>query len=217
MVDMERGPAKGRGGRPRSFDRDAALEKALTLFWTQGYEATSVADLTAAMEIAPPSLYAAFGNKEKLFLESVARYGALYGTFTARALAEEKTARLAVERILTEAARLYTLPDQPPGCFVISGATNCSPASASVEEALRKMRIANEGRIRTRIEAAIADGELAHDTDAEALADYVGAIMQGMSQHARDGATRERLEAIAGLALLAWPAKKRRPTTPKRG
>ncbi|WP_373048885.1 TetR/AcrR family transcriptional regulator [Vulgatibacter sp.] len=193
-----------------------ALERALELFWTQGYEATSLADLTRAMEIAPPSLYAAFGNKEQLFLEAVARYVERYGGFTERALAEEPTARGAIERILHEAAAEYTVPGRPPGCFVFSGATNCSAAAAEVEEALRRMRRASEAVIRRRLERAAAEGELPPGADAASLAGFVATVMEGMSQQARDGAGRAHLQAIAGAAMAAWPAPRTRRARPPR-
>lgn len=195
-----------RRGRPRKFDREQALERALDLFWTRGYEATSLADLTEAMGIAPPSLYAAFGSKEQLFFEALERYGVQYGAIVERALEEGATAREAVERLLAESARLYTLPGKPRGCFVVAGAANCTPAAASVERTLRELRRRSEARLRARLERAVREGELPAGADVDALAAFVAAVTQGMSQHARDGASRAELEAIARTALAAWPA-----------
>ncbi|MGK5498514.1 TetR/AcrR family transcriptional regulator [Streptomyces sp. URMC 125] len=193
-------------GRPRSFDRDTALEKALRAFWEHGYEATSIADLTRAMGIAAPSLYAAFGDKRTLFEEVVEAYVNRYGGFIGRALAEEPTARRAVERVLREAAAEYTEPGRPPGCLVINAAVNAGPASAAVVEELRAMREANTRAFASRIRAAVADGELPGGTDAAALARFVASVLQGMSQQARDGVGREELEAVAATAMRAWPA-----------
>ncbi|MFD6231670.1 TetR/AcrR family transcriptional regulator [Streptomyces sp. NPDC060232] len=193
----------GQRGRPRSFDRDAALDKAMTAFWERGYEATSISDLTASIGISAPSLYAAFGDKRKLFDEVVVVYGSRYGDFAAVALAEEPTARAAVGRILREAAEVYTDPAHPPGCMVISAAINTT--SHEVAQALCERRNANLELFESRIRADIATGELPADTDARALARYAGAVLQGMSQQSRDGATREELEAVAERALLAWP------------
>ncbi|MGW5565193.1 TetR/AcrR family transcriptional regulator [Streptomyces tendae] len=196
------GAARTRG-RPRSFDRATALEAALLAFWEHGYEATSVSDLTRVMDIGAPSLYAAFGDKRSLFEEVVQEYGARYGSFGDRALAEEPTARAGVERMLREAAAEYTAPGRPHGCLVIHAAANCS--TAEVEESLRERRNANIASIERRIGADVADGALPPDTDAAALARYTGAMIQGMSQQARDGATRAELEALAEIALAVWP------------
>ncbi|MEV0019269.1 TetR/AcrR family transcriptional regulator [Streptomyces tendae] len=197
-----RGAARTRG-RPRSFDRATALEAALLAFWEHGYEATSVSDLTRVMDIGAPSLYAAFGDKRSLFEEVVQEYGARYGSFGDRALAEEPTARAGVARMLREAAAEYTAPGRPHGCLVIHAAVNCS--TAEVEESLRQRRNANIASIERRIGADVAEGVLPPDTDAAALARYTGAMIQGMSQQARDGATRVELEALAEIALAVWP------------
>ncbi|WP_159842988.1 TetR/AcrR family transcriptional regulator [Nocardia sp. CY41] len=189
-------------GRPRSFDRDAALEQAMRLFWTRGYEATSIGDLTGAMGIGAPSLYAAFGDKKTLFAEVVATFGARYGGFVARALAEEDTAQAAVRRILREAATEYTRPDCPHGCLVISAGVNTT--SAEVAELLRDMRNRNIDTFAARIQADIDAGLLPDHLDARTLARYVGTVMQGMSQAARDGASRAELDAVAELALRGW-------------
>ncbi|KUO16992.1 TetR/AcrR family transcriptional regulator [Streptomyces dysideae] len=195
--------ASRRRGRPRSFDRETALEKAILAFWERGYEATSVSDLTRVMDIGAPSLYAAFGDKRSLFEEVVREYGARYGSFSDRALAEEPTARAAVERMLREAAVRYTDPARPHGCLVVHAATNCS--TPEVEESLRERRNANIAAFERRIRAGIAAGELPAGTDAAALARHVGAMIQGMSQQARDGARREELEALVEIALSIWP------------
>ncbi|MER5934280.1 TetR/AcrR family transcriptional regulator [Streptomyces sp. NPDC002054] len=194
----------GQRGRPRSFDRDAALDKAMHAFWERGYETTSIADLTAVMGIGAPSLYAAFGDKRKLFDEVVAVYGCRYGDFGSVALAEEPTARAAVERILREAAEIYTDPGHPRGCLVISAAVNT--ATEEVAEGLRVLREANLAAFESRIRADVAAGVLPADTDAAALARYSWAVLQGMSQQSRDGATRAELAAVAEVALRAWPA-----------
>ncbi|MEU8970300.1 TetR/AcrR family transcriptional regulator [Streptomyces monashensis] len=199
-------PQAGNGrtrGRPRSFDRATALEKALMAFWEHGYEATSVSDLTRIMGIGAPSLYAAFGDKRSLFEEVVRVYADTHGAFGDRALAEEPTARDAVARTLREAAAEYTDPAHPFGCLVVHAATNC--ASAEVERLLRERRNANIAAVASRIRADVAAGMLPAGTDAAALARYTGAMIQGMSQQARDGASREELEALAEIAMTIWP------------
>ncbi|MGW3985949.1 TetR/AcrR family transcriptional regulator [Streptomyces sp. NPDC004830] len=190
-------------GRPRSFDRETALEKALLAFWEHGYEATSVSDLTRVMDIGAPSLYAAFGDKRSLFDEVVQVYGVRYGSFADRALAEEPTARAAAGRTLREAATAYTEPGHPHGCLVVHAAANCS--TPEVEQSLRERRNANIAAFERRISADVATGVLPADTDAAALARHTGAMIQGMSQQARDGASREELEAVAEIAMTVWP------------
>ncbi|MFI7298052.1 TetR/AcrR family transcriptional regulator [Streptomyces sp. NPDC050121] len=206
MVSGEQTPAEPAArprGRPRSFDRAAALEKAVLAFWRHGYEATSVSDLTRIMGIGAPSLYAAFGDKRALFEEVVNVYGDTYGSFAGRALAEEPTARAAVERLLREAAVEFTHPRHPYGSLVIHAATNCT--TPEVEDALRRRRGAALAAVERRIAAGVAAGELPQGTDTGALARAVGAVFQGMSHQARDGASREQLEAVAEIALSIWP------------
>ncbi|MGW5653315.1 TetR/AcrR family transcriptional regulator [Streptomyces humi] len=192
-------------GRPRSFDREVALVQATLLFWQHGYEGTSVADLTAAMGVSPPSLYAAFGDKRALFTEVVDRYGSTFGAFMGNALAEESDARTGFARMLDEAAVSYTDPTHPAGCLVISAATNYSPATADVERDLRTRRAANIGSFEERLNEAKALGSLPAGTDTRALAVYFAAVVQGLSQQARDGATTEELRRVAAYAMAVWP------------
>ncbi|WP_433682726.1 TetR/AcrR family transcriptional regulator [Nocardia sp. CA-119907] len=191
-------------GRPRSFDRDAALERALRLFWARGYEATSIGDLTAAMGIGAPSLYAAFGDKATLFNEVVQVFGTRYGGFIPRALAEEPTAEAAVRRMLCEAATEYTRADCPHGCLVMSAGVNTT--STEIAEMLRTIRNRNMEGFATRIQADIDAGLLPREVDAATLARYVGTIMQGMSQAARDGASPAQLGRVAEMAMHGWPS-----------
>jgi TetR/AcrR family transcriptional regulator, copper-responsive repressor len=198
-----------RTGRPRSFDRDEALDAAVAVFWEHGYEATSIALLTKALGIGAPSLYAAFGDKRALFIEALDRYMATYAAFTRTALAEEPGARAAVERLLREAAAAYTSPDRPHGCLLISAATNCSPQSADMAARLRDLRAAGARALEGKIAAGARTGEIPDGTDARALAMFYGATLQGMSALARDGATKADLEQIVDTALRAWPGPSR--------
>ncbi|MEV6615457.1 TetR/AcrR family transcriptional regulator [Streptomyces sp. NPDC051051] len=192
-------------GRPRSFDRETALVRATLLFWQHGYEGTSVSDLTAAMGISPPSLYAAFGDKRTLFTEVVDRYGSTFGAFMENALARESDARAGFARMLDEAAVSYTDPEHPAGCLVITAAANCSPQTADIEQDLRARRVANTRSFEERLEDARSSGSLPEGADTRALAVYFAAVVQGMSQQARDGATTAELRRVAEYAMAAWP------------
>jgi AcrR family transcriptional regulator len=176
----------------------------MLLFWRHGYEGTSLADLTAAMEVTPPSVYSAFGDKKHLFLEAVDRY--LSGKVpSAEIVRDATTAKEAARRLLTTAATAFTGEDTPPGCLLSTATTSCSPASADVQADLAEIRRALEARLREKIEDAIATGELRPETDAEALAGLIMAAIQGLSSLARDGATRAKLMATAEAAMRAWP------------
>lgn len=192
-------------GRPRSFDRDEALEKALHAFWQHGYEATSVADLTRLLGIGAPSLYAAFGDKRALLDAAVEAYARTdNGTFIDRALAEEPTAVAAVTRILREAAVGYTAPDRPRGCMVLSvGVSATTPDVVAKMSELRELSFAS---IAARVRADVAAGVLPAGTDAEKLASYTAAVIQGLSAQARDGADRELLQRVAEVAALGFEA-----------
>lgn len=195
-----------RRGRPRAFDRPAALAAATRLFWERGYEATSVSELTEAMGIKPGSLYAAFGDKKSLFKEVVRSYGrSPVGAFMGIALREEATAYAAFARILREAAVIYPDPAHPAGCLTISAATNVTPQDTEVEMFLRDLRNGNLGSFEGRLREAQRVGELSDAADPRALAAYFAAVIQGMSQRARDGAASTELSATAELALAAWP------------
>lgn len=206
---METGATKARG-RPRAFDREAALESAMLLFWEHGYEATSLAQLTAAMGISPPSLYAAFGDKEALFFEAVARYQARGGDDAQTLMGEEKTAREAMARFLAQAATRLTDPKFPRGCMVVLAAVTCSEEAARVQAKLAACRATSEAQIKRRIERGIEEGDVPESASPSALASFYMAVVQGMSLHAKDGASRKRLEEIGAAAMQAWPSKPRR-------
>ncbi|MDH6215787.1 TetR/AcrR family transcriptional regulator [Streptomyces pseudovenezuelae] len=198
---------RAKRGRPRAFDRAEALTAATRLFWERGYEATSIGELTEAMGIRPGSLYAAFGDKKSLFKEAVHCYGrSPVGAFMGVALEEEPTARAAFTRILREAAVIYPDPAHPAGCLTISAATNVTLQDAEVEAFLRNLRNGNLGVFEARLRVAQQAGELSDAANPRALAAYFAAVIQGMSQRARDGATAAELTETAELALVAWPA-----------
>jgi AcrR family transcriptional regulator len=199
------GPGAKRG-RPPAFDRTTALAAAIRLFWEHGYEATSIGELTRAMGIKPGSLYAAFGDKKSLFKEVVHTYGrSPAGAFVGAALEEEPTARGAFRRILREAAAVYPDPSHPAGCLTISAATNVTVQDAEIAAFLRDLRNANLAAFEARLKTAQQQGELSAAASPGALASYFAAVIQGMSQRARDGATTTELTETAELALAVWP------------
>lgn len=192
-------------GRPRSFDRAAALRRAMQLFWAKGYEGTSLSDLTVAMDINSPSLYAAFGSKEALFREAVQLYGASEGTEIWDAIPSAPTAREAIERFLQVTAESFTRRGKPRGCLIALGALHARDASnAGVCRELRDHRVQNAKTLRLRLERGVAEGELPEGFDCRAVATFYATVQHGMSIQARDGASRESLLAVARCAMAAW-------------
>jgi AcrR family transcriptional regulator len=191
-------------GRPREFDIDRALDQALEVFWRNGYEGASIADLTAAMGINPPSLYAAFGNKEALFRRALDRYLTRYTGFWYEALAAP-TAREMVEHLLRESARFLTEKRNPPGCMLVRGAMSCSEAAESIGRELTAKRCEGETAIRERLEGAKNSGELPPGLEPAEFARYVMTVLEGMSVRAAAGATREELLEVARMTLRTWP------------
>lgn len=190
-------------GQGRKFDVDSALDQAMFAFWEHGYEGTSVSMLTGAMGINPPSLYSAFGGKEGLFFAAVDRYLATRGDFMARAIAEEPQAAKLISRLLYDAAVHYTDDSCPGGCLIISSAVGVTDANRGIADRLRDMRNANVALLSERISENIADGILPPSWEPVDIAELIGVIIQGMSQRARDGATRHQLERVADRTLAS--------------
>ncbi len=193
-------------GRPRAFDRSAALRRAMEVFWQCGYEGASLGDLTAAMGINRPSLYAAFGCKEALFREAVALYDAEEGAEADRALRECRTAREAIEAVLRDKARTYADPAKPAGCMIVLTATVGGEESDRVRRHLADIRRAGTATLRARLDRAVEEGELPAGTSTQALADFYTTVLNGLSIQARDGASCEALQAIVDCAMAAWDA-----------
>ena len=192
-------------GRPREFDVDEALDKALIVFWQRGFEGASVSDLTEAMGINRPSLYAAFGNKETLFRKALDRYAEMGPGAVLHKAMQEPTARRVVEVLLRSAAECLTDPCHPAGCLAVQGALSCGEASEVIKKELIARRCAGEAELRQRLDRAKSEGDLPADSDPEALARYVSTLLQGMSVQAAGGASRHELLAVADLALKCWP------------
>ena len=191
-------------GRPRSFDRQAALERAMDVFWERGYQAASMSDLTEAMGINSPSLYAAFGSKEELYRAAIHHFAATESDDILAPLQNEPTARAAIEGYLMASARTFTRPGRPPGCMVVLSAVNAVGVGDETSRILREMRAGSVGTIEERLRRAIAEGELPAALDLPGIASYYVTVQQGMSIQARDGASRPMLETIAQGAMAAW-------------
>ncbi len=193
-------------GRPREFDVEEALDSALKVFWRKGYEGTSLSDLTEAMGITRPSLYATFGNKEELFRKVLDQYDNTCLEFTREAM-REPTARAVVEKLLYGHADCQTNPEHPPGCLGTNGALACSDEVEPIRQELIGYRLAAEAALQQRLEQAKAAGDLPASADPCGLARYVMALTQGMAVQAASGADREALHQIVRMALAGWPSK----------
>jgi AcrR family transcriptional regulator len=191
-------------GRPRAFDTDKALDRALRVFWGKGYEGATLPELTRAMGINRPSLYAAFGNKEALFRKALARYVEGPAAYVRAALGES-TARAAAERLLYGAADLLTGPRTPKGCLIVQGALACGEAAEPIRRELASRRRSGEAALRRRFERAASDGDLPAGADPHGLAKFVVTVIHGMAVQAAGGASREELRRVAETALRAWP------------
>jgi AcrR family transcriptional regulator len=204
MKKIADAPKRARG-RPRSFDRDQALDRAMDVFWQKGFEAASLSDLTKAMDINPPSLYAAFGDKEGLFIEAVRRYYAAVQDQCAGP--DHLSTREWIENFLTELAKVFTDASHPRGCLGVMAMTTAMESSPRMQAFLLEKRAAVRARMRARIQEGIDKGELAADADATALTHFYSALIGGMGLQAREGASRKALLAMVGTAMRAWPAK----------
>ncbi|MFC0266710.1 TetR/AcrR family transcriptional regulator [Kushneria aurantia] len=204
VSDERRQTAQRKSGRPRSFDREAALEKAMLLFWRHGYETTSISDLTRAMGITAPSLYTAFGDKRRLFLEAAQLYAGEPDAENA-AIANAPTAYDAASTILHGAIVTFTGETTPPGCLLASATASGSADAADVRAIVAGYRQQLREQMRARLERDKAAGMLPQSADAAALSGLVLTVMQGLSVLARDGASPEDLSSIVDTALHAWP------------
>lgn len=191
-------------GRPRAFDVDEALDRALRLFWRQGYEGTSLSDLTEELGINRPSLYAAFGNKESLFRKALDKYVERHLVLYDEAFAKP-TARAAVEHLLLGLADAQTLPRGPRGCITVQGALVSGADAVPIQKELAARRAAGEKALRERLEQGQRDGDVPAHVDCTDLARFLTTVSQGMSVQAATGASREELRRVARTALLAWP------------
>jgi AcrR family transcriptional regulator len=198
---------KQRGGRPRAFDPDRALDAAMHLFWEHGYEATSLAMLREAMGLTPPQIYNAFTDKETLFRKALTRYHETEIGFALDALSAPVPTGEAIRRLLFGAAEAYSRPGKPGGCLFVSGALAASPQAQTIADELKAYRKASEAAIAERLAKGRVMGDLPEGFSVEGFAKYLAGVMNGMSIQARDGASAEELRALAQTALAALPAE----------
>jgi AcrR family transcriptional regulator len=191
-------------GRPRSFDRAAALQTALDLFWRHGYEGVSIADLTHAMGIAPPSLYGAFGSKAGLYREALALYQQRPTGSPIQVFQQDGPLREKVEALLRNSVRVATDPDHPPGCMITTGLLHCGSDTDALADIIAEIRATRCAAITARLERAITVGDLPAGSDAPGLARYLCAVMQGICIQARDGASAAELHALVDVTMENW-------------
>ncbi|PWJ84571.1 TetR family transcriptional regulator [Pseudaminobacter salicylatoxidans] len=194
-------------GRPRTFDRTQALDRALMAFWRNGFEANSMNDLVEAMGINSPSIYAAFGSKEALFAEAVQHYETAYAHSLLRALNATVDAASGIEAMFNAAVELFTRSDTPGGCFMVSSVASNAPQSQEMAQTLLCLRQQRSQQISERLSGDIRNGRLRNDTPVQELSDLCAVLLQGLAQAARDGLEKERLTNLArhaGKLLSAW-------------
>jgi AcrR family transcriptional regulator len=191
-------------GRPRSFEPGTALDAAMKVFWCKGYEGASLSDLTKAMGINRPSLYAAFGDKESLFRKVLDRYDKGPAAYVREAL-NQPTARAVVERLMEGAAELGTASSNPRGCLFVQSALACGDKAEGIRNDLILRRDAGEKAVRLRLNRAQAEGDLAPDANPADLARYVVTVIQGIAVQAASGAARPELRRVIQTALRSWP------------
>jgi len=191
-------------GRPRAFDKEATLEKVVDVFWTHGYEGSSMATLTAATGLSKPSLYAAFGDKEQLFKAAFARYRARQTEFASKALAHPQV-RAGVESLLLGLVDRQTQAGKPHGCLMVHGNLVGTPESRQVREELQLHRRAVVSKLRERLRKAQAEGDFPASVDAADYALFITTLIQGLAVQAAGGASRKSLHRVVKLGMQAWP------------
>ncbi len=206
LIGMKSETVATQRGRPRAFDPDAALERAMHVFWARGYEGAALSDLTRAMRINRPSLYAAFGNKEQLFRKVLDRYVDGPLAYFSKALAAAK-ARDVIEQIFFGAARMAGDPRFPSGCLMVQGALAVGNAAGAIRKEAAARRGGAEVALRRRLQRAKREGDLPPTADSAELARYVMTVLQGMAVQGADGASRDHLRRVAQIALRAWPKR----------
>jgi AcrR family transcriptional regulator len=190
----------GKTGRPVSFDKDAALEAAMLLFWERGFEGTSMADLTDAMGLNPSSIYAAFGDKQALFQLAVKRYMKMRAQYAGKAL-EEPTLEKVLRSLFDSTVAFLATPGHPPTCMTLAGAVGCSVDASPARDLMAEIRKQNQVAIRRRLLKARKSGELPKSINVDDYARYLSTIIAGLSIQAANGSTKAELKRTAQMAL----------------
>jgi AcrR family transcriptional regulator len=190
----------GKTGRPIGFDKDAALEAAMMLFWERGYEGTSMADLTQAMGLNPSSIYAAFGDKHALFQLAVKRYLEMRAQYAGKAL-EAPTLEKVIRALFDSTIAFLTTPGHPPTCMTLAGAVGCSVDAKPARDLMTEIRKQNEAAMRKRLLKARRNGELPKEIAVDDYTRYLSSILAGLSIQAANGSTKEELKRTAQMAL----------------
>jgi AcrR family transcriptional regulator len=190
----------GKTGRPIGFDKDAALEAAMLLFWERGFEGASMAELTQAMGLSPSSIYAAFGDKQALFSLAVRRYLNTRAQYATEAL-QEQTLERVIRALFDNTVAFLTTPGHPPSCMTLAGAMGCGVDAAPARDLLTEVRKQNERAIRARLLAARKSGELSKDINVDDYTRYLSSILAGLSVQAANGSTKAELRRTAEMAL----------------
>jgi len=191
-------------GRPKCFDEQQVLEKAMLLFWEHGYEATSISDLTQALEITAPSLYSTFGDKAGLFYKSIDYYLAHEACPIETIFLEAKTAKIAFELYLYDNVKRLVQPNKPAGCMLVVAAMNYSDATQDVQQNLLDKRIKTKEKLLKRLEQGVEQGDLVADAPLQEMTDFYATVIQGLTIQARDGASTEQLHKVVEHAMKAW-------------
>jgi AcrR family transcriptional regulator len=200
MASKRMKAGNGKTGRPIGFNKDAALEAAMLLFWERGFEGASMADLTQAMGLSPSSIYAAFGDKHELFSRAAKRYMNIRAQYATKAL-EEPTFKKVIRALFDNTIAFLTTPGHPPTCMTLAGAVGCSVDAAPARDLMREIRKQNEVAMRQRLLQARKSGELSKDINVDDYTRYLSSIIAGLSIQAANGSTKAELKRTAQMAL----------------
>ena len=201
--DNHQRSSKGRG-RPKCFDEQQALEKAMLLFWQNGYEATSISDLTQTLGITAPSLYSSFGGKAELFNQCLDYYLKNEACSMDQIFEQAQTTKIAIEIYLFENLKRLIQINKPTGCMLVVSTMNCSDQNRDIQNELLKKRLNAKNKIYSRLLKGQQSGEIPENTDIQTMSDFYVTLLQGMTIQARDGATLEQLEQVVKMAMRTW-------------
>nr|WP_277606409.1 TetR/AcrR family transcriptional regulator [Acinetobacter sp. NIPH 2699] len=195
---------KKKRGRPKCFDEQQALEKAMLLFWEHGYEATSISDLTQALALTAPSLYSSFGDKSGLFYKCIDYYLAHEACPIEAIFLEAKSAKVAFELFLYDNVQRLAQPNKPSGCMLVVATMNCSDNAQAIQHNILEKRLQTKQKMLQRLQQGLAEGDLLETAPLQEMADFYSTVLQGLTIQARDGATVAQLHKVVEHAMRAW-------------